>query len=162
MIFRPNLTKSDNFFNLTVSYKHDSDFPHYYEGLLGNWKKNPNFNKTYDVHGQKEKFAVALIGNCHDKSRRLELIEQLRKYVPVDVYGNNRMGVCSNKTCPATFKNGTKGDCRAILAEEYKFFLSFENSICEDYITEKFFRTLQYNTIPVVRGGGQYHKFASF
>ena len=157
-----NLTQYDSFFNLTATYRHDSDFPHYYEELFGNWKKNPDFNRAYDFHGQKDKFAVALIGNCNDNCRRLELIEQLRKYVPIDVVGNNREGFCSNKTCPAVFKNGTKGDCRAILAEEYKFFLTFENSVCEDYITEKFFRTLQYNTIPVVRGGGNYSKFVSF
>lgn len=161
---KPFYKEFENFFNLTATYRHDSDFPHYYDQAFGEWKQNPYFNREYDFHGQREKFAVALIGNCIDKSRRLELVEELRKHVAVDVYGNNRMGGCSNKTfdyrrCPQTFKNGTKGECRTILAEEYKFFLVFENSICEDYITEKFFDTLKFNTIPVVYGGGEYDRY---
>jgi len=28
----------------------------------------------------------------------------------------------------------------AFLAERYKFFISFENGDCDDYITEKYFR----------------------
>ena len=35
----------------------------------------------------------------------------------------------------------------------YYFYLAFENSLCDEYITEKFFRTLNYNTVPVVMGG---------
>ena len=30
----------------------------------------------------------------------------------------------------------------------YRFYLSFENSVCADYVTEKFFRILHYNVIP--------------
>ena len=35
----------------------------------------------------------------------------------------------------------------------YYFYLAFENSLCDEYITEKFFRTLKFNTVPVVMGG---------
>ncbi|CAF0958930.1 unnamed protein product, partial [Brachionus calyciflorus] len=50
-------------------------------------------------------------------------------------------------------------NCREYLAKKYKFFLAFENSFCNEYITEKFFNTLQYNVIPVVLGGGDYSKY---
>jgi alpha-1,3-fucosyltransferase len=86
----------------------------------------------------------------------MELIEKLRAFMPVDVYGK-----CSGHECPRTFANGTAGECRAILTAEYKFFLAFENSVCEDYITEKFFSTVRYDVIPVVYGGGQYDKYVS-
>ncbi len=43
---------------------------------------------------------------------------------------------------------------------EYKFYLSFENSVCEDYVTEKFWKVLDYSVIPVVLGGANYSKFA--
>ena len=34
----------------------------------------------------------------------------------------------------------------------YKFYLAFENSGCRDYITEKFFKVLEHDVIPVARG----------
>ena len=32
----------------------------------------------------------------------------------------------------------------------FQFYLAFENSLCADYITEKFWKVLPYNAIPVV------------
>ena len=116
----------NDFYNLTTTYRRDSDFAGFYEEEAGIvWKKNPGFDKDYDFHGEKRergKFAVALISNCRDRSKRMELIDRLGAYVPVDVYGK-----CSGKKCPKAFANGTAGECRAILTAEYKFFLAFEN-----------------------------------
>ena len=95
------------------------------------------------------------MSNCNGD--RLKLIEKLRERgVGVDVFGG-----CSGRPCPSTFRNGSAGECRAVLAAEYMFFLAFENSVCEDYITEKSFRTVQYDTIPVVHGGGKYEDYVS-
>jgi hypothetical protein len=38
----------------------------------------------------------------------------------------------------------------------YKFYLSFENSLCSEYITEKFWKVLRLDVIPVVLGGANY------
>jgi len=37
---------------------------------------------------------------------------------------------------------------------------SFENSFCEDYVTEKFFKVLDFDLIPIVLGGNIYSKMA--
>ena len=37
-------------------------------------------------------------------------------------------------------------------AAKYKFHLAFENSICDDYITEKFVRPFHLGSIPVYFG----------
>jgi hypothetical protein len=46
------------------------------------------------------------------------------------------------------------------IESEYKFYLAFENSICTDYISEKFFYTLRYNIVPIVFGGANYEEIA--
>ena len=120
------------------------------------WQKNPSFNGTKNFHVGTKKFAAVLVSNCKGSSGRLELIKKLQEFILVDIFGK------CGKPCPKTFTNGTEGTCRDILGSEYKFFLSFENSICKEYITEKFFSMLPYDIIPIVLGGGDYKYFVSY
>lgn len=46
-----------------------------------------------------------------------------------------------------------------MLDNDYMFYLSFENSLCIDYVTEKIFDIMQRNIIPVVYGGANYTRF---
>ena len=36
------------------------------------------------------------------------------------------------------------------------FYLAFENSKCDDYVTEKFFATSKMDIVPIVMGGSNY------
>jgi alpha-1,3-fucosyltransferase len=139
-----DFSKYNGVFNLTATYRSDSDFLTNFEGTAQmTWEKNTNYEIPY--HLKKNKIAAALISNCEgDKSKRIDFINKLRKFIPIDVYGG-----CGEKKCPIS---QIRSACKELIANEYKFYFAFENSLCDEYITEKFFGMLKYNIVPVVRG----------
>lgn len=76
----------------------------------------------------KTKMAAWFVSNCASQSRRTEMVRELQKYVDVDVYGD-----CGTMVCPRRHED----DCRKMAGMKYKFYLSLENSLCLDYVTEK-------------------------
>ena len=46
------------------------------------------------------------------------------------------------------------------LSVSSQFYLALENSLCKDYVTEKFWKVLPYNVIPVVLSGANMSRFA--
>ena len=75
----------------------------------------------------------------------------LQKYIDVDIYGG----------CGIPCKKGKEGKCWKELPVKYKFYLSFENSLCDDYVSEKFFKiySLDMHVIPVTRGRTPYKNY---
>ena len=49
-------------------------------------------------------------------------------------------------------------DCYTMLEENYKFYLSFENVFCEDYVTEKAYNILKLWVVPIVMGAANYEE----
>jgi hypothetical protein len=49
-------------------------------------------------------------------------------------------------------------DCFHNIEKQYKFYLAFENSFCADYITEKMYRTLNLNLVPIALNGANTSK----
>lgn len=70
-------------------------------------------------------------------------INRLRK---VDIYGECG-GIFGRIMCP---RHSEK--CAKHLGH-YKFYLAFENAICPDYVTEKYWDSVPVGAIPVVFGG---------
>ncbi|XP_012937151.2 alpha-(1,3)-fucosyltransferase C [Aplysia californica] len=47
-----------------------------------------------------------------------------------------------------------------MLTNDYMFYLSFENSFCQSYVSEKYFKLFEnVDVIPVVRGGLDYKRY---
>ena len=65
----------------------------------------------------------------------------------LDIYGD-----CGTLNC----NKGSTTECYHMLEQNYKFYLSFENSYCDDYVTEKFFSILKFQIVPIVFGGANY------
>lgn len=68
----------------------------------------------------------------------LRLVAQMKRYLTIDVYGH-----CGTLQCP----RDEHVKCLNMLSNEYKFYLAFENSLCQDYVTEKFFGVTKYKII---------------
>lgn len=149
-----------NFFNRTMTYRRDSDIViQELHGKIVQRKDSSNRNvqmnqciqrSGFERRKRKSKLVAWFASNCHTPIRREDYIAQLNKFIQVDVYGK-----CGNLSC--TYGNAS---CYEILRKDYKFYLAFENSFCPDYVTEKLFRPLYYDTVPVVMGGVNYSLFA--
>lgn len=158
------------FFNLTWTYKLNSDVPFPYivvknaiNEIIGpkiemHWmdinkmKKTSNYIKN---KLQKKRIAAAwFASDCDAPSGRyayvMELIKELAKYnQTMDVYGN-----CGDKKCPVEDME----QCYALIESSYYFYLAFENSFCEDYVTEKVLTGIEHYAVPVVYGIANYSR----
>ncbi|XP_065104357.1 4-galactosyl-N-acetylglucosaminide 3-alpha-L-fucosyltransferase 9-like [Paramisgurnus dabryanus] len=126
----------ENLFNLTLSYREDSDIP---VKLRLTSRKIPDEN--FEIP-KKEKLICWVVSNnlkWTGVGTRIAYFQELSKYVYVHVYGK----------AYGTFLD--YNDYFPTIAS-CKFYLAFENSIHKDYITEKLNGPLAVGTVPVVLG----------
>ena len=138
-------------FNLSAHYNHEADIVLQYGECLPR-KKRRYPRETVNHAAGKKGLIIWLVSNCKTQSRRMEYVEQLQQFITVDIAGG-----CGNHSLRAEF-----GRKSYITPEQglnkYKFYLAFENTFCEQYITEKVFKILHddIKVIPIVRGAGPY------
>ncbi|EDV21253.1 uncharacterized protein TRIADDRAFT_60294 [Trichoplax adhaerens] len=130
-------------FNVTMTYTSDSDVIYRYGQVVpGQFRDGFDPNRNY-AQG-KTKLVAWASSKCYPE--RTTFINRLSRLMQVDKYGK-----CGNLSCPRT-----KG-CWKRLGRQYKFYLSFENKVCKDYVTEKFYaNALLYDMVPIVLGGANY------
>ena len=142
--------KKANFFNLTFHYRTDADVyaPYGSVNLLLRELKTAgetDLEVLLEKKRRSGKMAAWAVSNCYEK--RLDYGKSLMSVgLEVDTFGD-------------CFDSKELGDGRytesfyAKLAD-YKFYLSFENSIgCKDYFTEKFwYNGLRSGAVPIVWG----------
>lgn len=116
---------SSMLFNLTATYRSDSDIIIAYGKVVP--RSQPLSDEqaktvlNIDLKSKTEQIAW-FVSNCDTPSHREDYVKQLSRHIQVDIYGK-----CGSLWCPAT--NGKA--CHLMAAKEYKFYLSFENSICK-------------------------------
>ncbi|XP_046448041.1 alpha-(1,3)-fucosyltransferase C-like isoform X1 [Daphnia pulex] len=159
-----------DFFNLTATYRLDSDFfgkmfyGFQFDRLESIQPTSVDLTNYYGVNiTAKTKLAAWFVSNCQTSVNREGYVRELRRHIPVDVFGK-----CleNHKSCPRKKDANNqslyyvKTECDEALERDYLFYLSFENSFCPDYVTEKFYRAVEMGTVPVVFGGANYSLFA--
>lgn len=149
-------SKFDGMFNWTMTYENNADI-HLPYGSYTTIKpgEQPLLEKINLAN--KDRLVVWTVSNCG--GLREAYVQQLRNHIRVDIFG-----LCGDyfyqphlveEGCPKATE-----ECNSLL-KRYKFFLSFENGNCVDYITEKYWDTpLDLGIVPVVLGGADYKKIA--
>ncbi|KAM4696293.1 3-galactosyl-N-acetylglucosaminide 4-alpha-L-fucosyltransferase FUT3-like [Rhinophrynus dorsalis] len=128
-----NLHFLDNLFNMTWTFRQDSDIYSPY-GWIEALKHTQNVTIP-----AKSKLVSWVVSKWYPGIPRIAYYEELKKHIPIDVYGKNHMKL--------------SWDDFYKTISQYKFYLAFENSIYKDYITEKFWRNAFDSwTVPVVLG----------
>lgn len=135
-----NTDRSKMQFNWTMSYRKDAEgFSPY--AFLRKQLHIPVKNYT-SIFINKTNNIAWVVSHCQTQSKREAYVRELSKYIDVDIYGK------CGKPCPF------KEDCKIHLSKIYRFYLSFENSLCKDYVTEKILSMYidGIDFIPIVRG----------
>ena len=163
----PSLKMFDGYFNRTMTYMSKSDFYLPY-GRIDPLTSAPKtdtdrYIMMQDIRNSnanpavgKKKMVAWMVSDCQAQSNREVYVKLLQKYVSVDIISNN--GRCGGKDlCP---KSKNDDVCYDMIENTYKFYLAFENSICNEYVSEKFFNVISRNIVPVVLGGANYSAIA--
>ena len=134
-------------FDLTMTYRRDADVwtPYLGSGTAAKLLLPPQA-KT------EEALAVYIASNPFDRSGRNDYAWALMQHLKVDSYGR----CLQNRTLEHDEGGKTKMQTMA----RYRFTLAFENSISQDYVTEKFFDPLIAGSVPIYLGAPNIADFA--
>uniref|UniRef100_A0A2P2I9W7 Fucosyltransferase n=1 Tax=Hirondellea gigas TaxID=1518452 RepID=A0A2P2I9W7_9CRUS len=148
-----NLQNLRNIFNYTMTFYRDSDIYNPY-GLFVR-RRHPQLElEGKDYAAGKSKMAVWFASHCPTRSLRERLVKELQKHVSVTTYGG-----CGVNSCPI-MDTQNSDRCLRIMEKLYKFYLAFENALCTEYVTEKFFGAARFDMVPVVYGFADYSAVA--
>ncbi|CAL8322839.1 unnamed protein product [Lota lota] len=128
------IPQATSLFNITCNYRLDSTVPARYGEVVQRTHIQDDFKLP-----AKDKLVCWIVSNWNDKYKRVEFYNELKKHITINTYGG-------------AFGKQIAHDEVVKIITSCKFYLSFENSIFKDYITEKLYNPLIMGTVPVVLG----------
>lgn len=134
-------------FDLVSSYELSSDLPVPY--LAPSWPTT--MRPTVRLQDRVATPACAWVSGPWDRSGRKEFMSELMLYMGVDSYGR-----VLNNTGDTLVREHER---RLAIMTRYRFALALENSIAEDYVTEKVFDALSVGAVPVYLGAPNVDRF---
>ena len=123
-------------FDLRMDYHQDADVVcAYYSNV------KEHLARQYKLFDKKNKVCM-FISNQINQSRETDYLQELVKFIDISSYGKQ-----FNDTI-------TENDAKSKLDiySKYKFVIAFENAICNDYVTEKFYEPLMAGSVPIYLG----------
>ncbi|XP_041820386.1 4-galactosyl-N-acetylglucosaminide 3-alpha-L-fucosyltransferase 9-like [Chelmon rostratus] len=124
----------NHIFNLTCNYRLDSNIPVPYGYLVPVTPEDESFKLP-----AKDKLVCWVVSHWKWNHKRIGFYYEMAKHIKIHTYGK----AFGQDLSEQEYSN-TVSSC--------KFYLSFENSIYKDYITEKLYRPMSLGTVPVVLG----------
>ena len=140
-------------FNLTATYREHADISVRYGQCV---PRQSDYTLPVNISANKTAGILWLVSDCKTKSLRENYVKELRKYIKVDSFGT-----CGSKglgEISRLFVGRNMSSSDVDLMNNYKFYLSFENTFCKGYMTEKIFKVMTDDifTVPIVYGSGPY------
>ncbi|XP_035463131.2 alpha-(1,3)-fucosyltransferase 7 isoform X1 [Scophthalmus maximus] len=132
-----NLQPYAGIFNMTMTYRRDSDVTIPYGELL---PREAEGQLVQDDFQNKSSLVCWVVSNYQSHYKRSKVYSELKAVVPVKVYGQ-------------WTKTPLKSSALLPTISRCYFYLAFENSVAKDYITEKLWKNAyQGGAVPVVLG----------
>ena len=144
-------------FNHTSTFRLHSDLPlttQYLESL--EMITDPTYLLSLESKNQLVEEGLAPVAyvqsSCDTPSMRDLWVEEFSKHIKVDSYGS----CLNNKPLPPSLAGSEQFENREYfsLLGKYKFVIAVENAVCDDYVTEKLWRTLMVGAVPIYLGAG--------
>jgi len=111
------------------------------------------------MDGPTEKKNAAVYMNSACVGDRQDYVKELMKYMTV-----SSLGRCINNDDQNKYYQGCDGlsryEIKSCVMKNFKFYLAFENTMRDDYVTEKFFGAFYSGSLPVYRGAPNVDEFS--
>ncbi|KAM3959179.1 alpha-(1,3)-fucosyltransferase 10 [Aphomia sociella] len=145
-----------NLFNFSATFSRHSDvpFPLQYLDSIHDITSKEYFVDTSVKNNHLSSIGpvIYLQSDCETSTERDNYVKELMKFIQVDSYG----ACLNNKQLPKKFVDDYLNNLndREFLhfIARYKFVVAIENGVCDDYITEKFWRAIKVGTVPIYFG----------
>lgn len=143
-------------FNYSSTFSRYSDVPFPLQHLES---FDDIYSTTYYVPTQKKNSYLQEIApilylqsDCETSTERDIFVQELMNITKIDSYGS----CLNNKKLPEKFThdylNNLDEDAFLKFVARYKFVIAIENGVCDDYVTEKFWRAIKVGTVPIYFG----------
>jgi len=155
-------------FDITMTYHLESDPIIQRQRNLGrNWTHIPvtyvpspmdSFFGPIMKERRTDALASIFVSNCgHTSSGRNEVLQRLQQLnITIHFFG-----ACFHNKDPADVGCAllSPREVKRCVIRQYRYYLSFENSIDDSYVTEKYFQALEAGVVPVYLGAPNIDKF---